>query len=145
MEVVMAKGRVSHIRAVQTTGAKSFVHRIEAELKAARDLAAIKEARVSQSGLATRIAARPEILANQNAAVELIEYWATKSGFDTEKFDQILAQNQTELRRLAAERQAAAIRQSGPAMESFYRALEGKRRAFETLTAAEVEPVFVTL
>lgn len=146
----MGKARVSHIRAAQAKPTKAYVPQIITELKAARDLALIKDARQKEeSAFQTSIAGRPEILANQRAGWQLNEYFAVKHGFEdeSEKFDEILARNKAELSRIAYEQKVAAIKQSSSEMKAFIHAIDSKRQAFDTLiSAAELpRPFFVAL
>ncbi|MBI3772873.1 MAG: hypothetical protein HY272_09265 [Gammaproteobacteria bacterium] len=143
----MGKARVSHIRSAQAKTTKSYVPQLITELKAARDLALIKDARQEESALRARFSGRSEVLANQRASWQLIEYFATKNGFESEKFDEILARNQAELSRIADEQKAAAIKQSSSEMKTFIHAIESKRQAFDTLisTAVSPQPFFVAL
>jgi hypothetical protein len=143
----MGKSRVSHIRPAQAKATKSYVPQIITELKAARDLALIKDARLEEFALETSISGRSDILANQRAGWQLIEYFVTKNGFESEKFDEILARNQVELSRIMDAQRAAAIKQSSSEMKKFIHAIDSKRQAFDTLisTAVSPQPFFVSL
>lgn len=146
----MAKAHVSHIRAAQaktTAASESSVLQIITDLKAARDLAVIKDGRQKEAALLASSADRSTILANKRAAWQLTEYFATKNGFESDKFVEILARNQSELSRIADEQKVAAIKQSSAEMKSFMRAIESKRQAFDALisTAAPPQPFFVAL
>ena len=139
--------RVSEARPAQAKDGKKLSPQVLTELKAARSLASFRDARVSEAALQDGTTRPEEVAADQRAAWKLIEHWATKNGLDDDKFETIRAQSQAELQRIANERQAAAVAQSGSMLQSFKQAIEGKRKSFETLIAAAppVQPAFVTL
>jgi hypothetical protein len=139
--------RVSEARPAQAKDAKGLSPQITTELKAARNLSLLRDARVSEAALHDGAASPAEVAADQRAAWKLIEYWATKNGLEDDKFEAIRARSQAELQRIANERKAAAVAQSAAVMQSFIHAVEGKRKSFDTLIAAAppVKPAFVTL
>lgn len=125
--------------------AKSYVQQIATELNVARDLSFIKDARTDEAALRASTSGRSEILGNQRAAWNLIEYFATEQGFETGKFDPILARNQITLKLVADERKAAAIKQSSSVLKTFIHGIDGRRQAFDTLISAVEPPNFVVL
>ena len=112
--------------------------RIVAELTTARDLASIREAREEDDS--ARVLERPELLANQRAASQLIEYQMAKSGFDTSQFAQILAKNQADSLRLADEQRATAIKQSASRLKNLQQAIDKQRELLEAVIAQVDDP-----
>ncbi|MFO1501867.1 MAG: hypothetical protein U1G07_26410 [Verrucomicrobiota bacterium] len=133
----MAKNQAATTR---STAPQDDLGQITAELKAAKDLAAIKEARQNAFSLPQPVSERPEIVANQRAAWQSIQYEAAKKGLETGKFDEILARNQADLARIAEEQRAAGIKQSAGVLAKFAQAIDGKRQAFEALITAADDP-----
>ena len=112
---------------------------IKMALTAAKDLTAARDARrqdltPSQADLAER----SEIRANRRAAENLLASSFLKAGFEVEKFEELLAQNRSALRRITERRKAEAVERSSSAKETLRHGIEGRRKAIEHL--ADVTP-----
>jgi hypothetical protein len=112
---------------------------IKMALTAARDLAAARDARRPYPALdQADIRDRSEIRANRRAAETLLASSFIKAGFEVDKFEELLAQNRTVLRRMAERRKAEAVERSSSAKGTLRHGVEGRRKAIEHL--ADVTP-----
>ena len=107
---------------------------IKMALTAAKDLAAARDARRQDSPPSQAdIHARSEIAANRRAADNLLASSFIKAGFEVDKFEELLAQNRSALRRIAEIRKAEAVGRSSSAKETLRHAVEGRRKVMEHL------------
>jgi hypothetical protein len=112
---------------------------IKMALTAAKDLAAAKEARSQDSPLGqAQISERSEILTNRRRVENMLASFFTKAGFEVDKFDELLAQNQSALRRIGEERKAEAVKRSASRKETLHYAVKTRQKAIEHL--ADVTP-----
>src|ERR671916_2241987 len=107
---------------------------IKMALTAAKDLAAARDARCQDSPPSQAdIHARSEIAANRRAADNLLASSFIKAGFEVDKFEELLAQNRSALRRIAEIRKAEAVGRSSSAKETLRHAVEGRRKVMKHL------------
>ena len=113
-----------------------LVSQIKAALTAAKSLTAqnaSERAALRQAGLAQR---SPIIQANQRAAERLLASLVEKSGFDSGKFEEIQAQNRTEVLRILEAQRAEAAKDATEAIASFRSAVSSRRKIIEGLAAS---------
>jgi hypothetical protein len=107
---------------------------IKMALTAAKDLAAAKEARSQDSPLGqAQISESSEIQANRRRVENMLASFFTKAGFEVDKFDELLAQNQSALRRIGEERKAEAVKRSASRKETLHYAVKTRQKAIEHL------------
>jgi hypothetical protein len=107
---------------------------IKSALSAASDLLAAKNARRLDSRLlAADVSQRPELLSTQRSLQSLMASSLTKAGFELDKFEDLRARHQSDLRRLVEEHKADAIKAATSASERLRADLDGRRQAIETL------------
>ena len=107
---------------------------IKMALTAAKDLSAARDARRQFATLHhADIRERSEIVANRRRVENLLAAFFIKAGFEVDKFDEVLAQNRSALRRIAERRKAEAVERSSSAKEILRHGVEGRRKAIEHL------------
>jgi hypothetical protein len=79
------------------------------------------------------LAGDPHLRDNRRALEALLASYFVKSGLDLERFEQINAKNQGDLRRVGEARKAAAVKQSPSTMEAVRQGVAGRRKALEYL------------
>lgn len=77
-------------------------------------------------------------MANRRAVENLLASSFAKAGFEVDKFDELLAQNRSALRRIAERRKAEAVERSSSAKDTLRHGVESRRKVMEHL--AELTP-----
>jgi len=112
---------------------------IKMALTAAKDLAATRDARRQDfTPRQADVSERSEIRANRRATENLLASSFAKAGFEVDKFDELLAQNRSALRRIAERRKAEAVERSSSAKDTLRHGVESRRKVMEHL--AELTP-----
>jgi hypothetical protein len=112
---------------------------IKMTLTAAKDLAAPRNARRQVfTPRQVDVSERSEIRANRRATENLLASSIAKAGFEVDKFDELLAQNRSALRRVAERRKAEAVERSSSAKDTLRHGVESRRKVMEHL--AELTP-----
>jgi hypothetical protein len=107
---------------------------IKMALTAAKDLAAARNARRQDfTPRQADVSERSEIRANRRATENLLASSIAKAGFEVDKFDQLLAQNRSALRRIAERRKAEAVERSSSAKDTSATASRVDGRLWSTL------------
>jgi hypothetical protein len=113
---------------------------IKMALTAASDLAAARDARRPYSTLRQAdVSERSEVVANRRRVENLLASSFTKAGFEVDKFDELLAQNRSALRRIAERRKAEAVERSSSVKGTLSHGVDGQRKAIKHL--ADVTPL----
>jgi len=112
--------------------------------------AAAREARRKASPLKRAdLADDPHLRDNRRALEDLLASYAAKSGLDVERFEQLNAKNDGDLRRVAEARKAAAVEQSTSTMNALRQGVADRRKALQYLankvTPATSSPNFIVL
>jgi hypothetical protein len=112
---------------------------IKMALTAAKDLAAARNERLQDfTPRQADVSERSEIQANRRATENLLASSFAKAGFEVDKFDELLAQNRSALRRIAERRKAEAVERSSSAKDTLRHGVESRRKVMEHL--AELTP-----
>ena len=112
---------------------------IKMALTAAKDLAAARNERLQDfTPRQADVSERSEIQANRRATENLLASSFAKAGFEVDKFDELLAQNRSALRRIADRRKAEAVERSSSAKDTLRHGVESRRKVMEHL--AELTP-----
>jgi hypothetical protein len=107
---------------------------IKMALTAAKDLSAAKDARRGYSTLRQADPSeRSQILTNRRTLENLLASYFTKAGFEVDKVDEVLAQNQTALRRIVENRKAEAVKQSSSVKDTLRYGVDSRRKTIEHL------------
>jgi hypothetical protein len=102
--------------------AKLTQSELQLALTLVKQSAAAREARRKASPLdRADLAGDPHLRDNRRALEALLTSHAVKSGLDLERFEQINAKNQGDLRRIGEARKAAAVKQSPSTWRPFVR------------------------
>ena len=105
----------------------------ESQMKSA--LSAIREARRKSSSVQqVDPSERARILANRRAIEKLVASAYAKAGLEIEQFDKILAQNQTELRRISEKQRADAVKFASSIKDTLRYGVENRRKTLDHLT-----------
>jgi hypothetical protein len=119
---------------------------IKMALTAAKDLSAAKDARRQYATLRQAdVSERSETRTNQRTLENLLGSFFTKSGFEVDKFEEVLAQNQSALRRMAENRKAEAVEQSSSVKDALRYGVESRRKTIEHLATLAPPPEYEVL
>ena len=114
--------------------AKITPSQLQSALSLAKHSATAHEARRKPLLLnRAELAGDPQLRQNQRALETLLASYAVKSGLDLDRFEQINATNQGDLRRAVDARKAAAIKQSSATRQALHQQVAGRRKALEYL------------
>jgi hypothetical protein len=114
--------------------AKLTQSQLQLALTLVKQSAAAREARREASPLnRADLAGDPHLRDNRRALEALLASHFVKSGLDLERFEQINAKNQGDLRRIGEARKAATVEQSPGTMEAIRQGVAGRRKALEYL------------
>ena len=114
--------------------AKITPSQLQSALSLAKHSAAAREGRRKPLLLnRAELAGDPQLRKNRRALETLLASYAVKSGLDLDRFEQLNATNQGDLRRAVDARKAAAVKQSTATMQALHQQVDGRRRALEHL------------
>jgi len=86
-----------------------------------------------------------EVLANKRKLGEQIRAFLTKSGLELEKLDKIIADNQSERRRLLEKEKAQAQKVLPKIEDTFRHGIDGRFKAFELANSSNINPPTFTV
>jgi hypothetical protein len=123
------------------------VSQIKFALVEAKNASAAKDKHRDSLIRQANLSKRSQILTNQRAVEQLFTSFLIKTGFEIDKFNQILAKNQTELRSIFEKQKADAVEQSTSVRDKFRYGIDSRRKTIEHLKtlAAPSFPFFVAL